>query len=551
MSRAVPFRQFVLKVHSRCDLACDHCYVYEHADQSWRGRPRELDPATAAQAGRRIAQHAREHGLAQVGVVLHGGEPLLLGPGRMRETLRALCREAAPSTRPRPARTHQRRGVGRGVPRPVRRVRREGGRLAGRRAGRERPAPALSRRPQQLRPGRGRLSGGCAGPDTAASTAACCARSISPTTPWRSTADCSRRNCRGSTCCFRTRPGSTSRPGSRRRATRTGRRRGPGSTRAGSALYSTSGMRTAARCRSAPSSPYSPLTRAGRWAPRRWGSTPVDLLVIETDGALEQVDSLKTAYDGAAATGLDVWRHSLDEAAAVPGIAVRQHGIDGIGPVCRDCALVRICGGGLYPHRYRPGYGFANPSVYCADLKQLITHVVDVEAQRGRGRTTVVPIEPAGPRKASDAGLDDGRMDLTEAEFAGLASGFGSTSAARVLARNEAEIGRNLLALLAHEGPQGDRRFADSWDLLVAVAAQSPRDRRAPVRPSLSTGLGGQAASRSAGGARRRRGPAPSRGHRRRRRDARRARRCGYRIFPPRAPSARCRRRGRQRPEYL
>src|ERR1700683_5624618 len=34
-----PFRQFVLKICSRCDLACDHCYVYEYADQSWRGRP--------------------------------------------------------------------------------------------------------------------------------------------------------------------------------------------------------------------------------------------------------------------------------------------------------------------------------------------------------------------------------------------------------------------------------------------------------------------------------------------------------------------------------
>ena len=26
-SRSTPFRQFVLKVHSRCDLACDHCYI--------------------------------------------------------------------------------------------------------------------------------------------------------------------------------------------------------------------------------------------------------------------------------------------------------------------------------------------------------------------------------------------------------------------------------------------------------------------------------------------------------------------------------------------
>ena len=37
MSRPlVPLSQIVLKIHSRCDLACDHCYVYEAADQSWR-----------------------------------------------------------------------------------------------------------------------------------------------------------------------------------------------------------------------------------------------------------------------------------------------------------------------------------------------------------------------------------------------------------------------------------------------------------------------------------------------------------------------------------
>ena len=28
-----------LKVHSRCDLAYDHCYMYEAADQGWRLQP--------------------------------------------------------------------------------------------------------------------------------------------------------------------------------------------------------------------------------------------------------------------------------------------------------------------------------------------------------------------------------------------------------------------------------------------------------------------------------------------------------------------------------
>jgi uncharacterized protein len=28
--------EFIVKVHSRCDLSCDYCYMYEMADQSWR-----------------------------------------------------------------------------------------------------------------------------------------------------------------------------------------------------------------------------------------------------------------------------------------------------------------------------------------------------------------------------------------------------------------------------------------------------------------------------------------------------------------------------------
>src|SRR5215467_6205972 len=87
------FRQFVLKVHSKCDLACDHCYIYEHADQSWRGRPVELSAETAALIARRIAEHATEHRLSEVRVVLHGGEPLLLGVRRTREVLEILRRE--------------------------------------------------------------------------------------------------------------------------------------------------------------------------------------------------------------------------------------------------------------------------------------------------------------------------------------------------------------------------------------------------------------------------------------------------------------------------
>src|ERR1700677_2497558 len=75
----VPFRQFILKVNSRCNLSCSYCYVYEMADQAWQGMPKRMSNAIGAKAVQRIAEHAEKHNLDLVHVILHGGEPLLAG----------------------------------------------------------------------------------------------------------------------------------------------------------------------------------------------------------------------------------------------------------------------------------------------------------------------------------------------------------------------------------------------------------------------------------------------------------------------------------------
>src|SRR5215471_15084666 len=77
--RQVPVRQFLLKVSSRCNLACDYCYVYRHADQSWRHQPKVMSKEIVDLAVARIAEHALKHDLPLVVVILHGGEPLLAG----------------------------------------------------------------------------------------------------------------------------------------------------------------------------------------------------------------------------------------------------------------------------------------------------------------------------------------------------------------------------------------------------------------------------------------------------------------------------------------
>ena len=51
-----------------------------------------MSSATASVAARRIAEHAAAHEVPQVSVTLHGGEPLLLGPARLRSLLTELRR---------------------------------------------------------------------------------------------------------------------------------------------------------------------------------------------------------------------------------------------------------------------------------------------------------------------------------------------------------------------------------------------------------------------------------------------------------------------------
>ena len=116
------------------------------------------------------------------------------------------------------------------------------------------------------------------------------------------------------------------------------------------------------------------------------------MVVIETDGSIEQEDTLKVAYDGATATGLHVARDSLDAALLLPQIAARQIGVRALSAQCRVCPVRAVCGGGLYSHRYREGTGFLNPSVYCPDLLALISHIrdrvlADLHARRARKAT--------------------------------------------------------------------------------------------------------------------------------------------------------------------
>jgi uncharacterized protein len=105
------------------------------------------------------------------------------------------------------------------------------------------------------------------------------------------------------------------------------------------------------------------------------GLDPVDLVVVETNGEIEGVDSLKATFDGATSLGYDVFEHDFDSVARDLRVQQRQIGADELCQTCRDCPVVEICGGGYVPQRYRSDNGFDNPSVYCLDLEKLIRHI--------------------------------------------------------------------------------------------------------------------------------------------------------------------------------
>ncbi|MGW9022665.1 radical SAM/SPASM protein FxsBH, inactivated beta-hydroxylase extension form [Streptomyces sp. NPDC055722] len=376
MTTGPALQQLVLKVHSRCDLACDHCYVYEHADQSWSRRPKIISQETVEQVAHRLAMYAKEHELPTISVILHGGEPLLAGPARLRRVCEALSTALAPVTSL-DLRIHT-NGVQLGT-RHLEVFREFGVKvgisLDGDRAANDRHrvdrrgrssydrvlrAVELLRAPQNRHLFAGLLCTVDVENDPIAVHDALTRLDppridyLLPHSTWDS----------------------------------------PPPGRDGSPTPYADWLLAV----------YDRWEQQGRGVPVRifesvlstlgggpslteaLGLAPSDLAVVETDGTFEQADSLKTAYEGAAETGYDVFQHSFAELAEHPGVRARQLGIDGVSETCRTCPVVESCGGGLYAHRYSAVRGFDNPSVFCEDLRAFIEGV----AERVKKRMPVV-----------------------------------------------------------------------------------------------------------------------------------------------------------------
>ena len=105
------------------------------------------------------------------------------------------------------------------------------------------------------------------------------------------------------------------------------------------------------------------------------GLEEVTLVTVGVNGDYEQVDTMKSVFPGAHTTSLNVFDHTLDDLLTHQNVIARQSGISGLSDQCKQCEVVSICGGGYYPHRYSEENYFNNPSVYCAALMKIISHI--------------------------------------------------------------------------------------------------------------------------------------------------------------------------------
>lgn len=117
-----------------------------------------------------------------------------------------------------------------------------------------------------------------------------------------------------------------------------------------------------------------------------FGNGAVSYLIVETDGSYHYSDILKSSYEGASNLGLSVATSTFEEVMRSSAIQKYEAMLKLANKcsTCLRCSEVTLCGGGNIAHRYGLN-GFDNPSVYCRELLALI--------QLGRRLITCAQIE--------------------------------------------------------------------------------------------------------------------------------------------------------------
>ncbi len=370
----VPFSQYILKIHSRCNLSCTYCYVYEMADRGWPNLPKRMDPAIVRTVVERIGEHARVHDLLSVDVILHGGEPLLAGTEWLTGLARSL-HAAGPAQvnigvqtngtllRPRMLQTLKELGISVGVSL-------DGDAEA---TGRHRRYPSGRSSFDDVADGL-RLLGSADFREIYSGILCTVDVQNDPVATYEAL------------LAFRPPAVDLLLPHANWSCPPPGSGYADWLIAVFERWYTAPEQETRIRL----FSELIQLVLGNPGAVEGLGLGPSTLIVVDTDGSIKQLDSLSSTYEGAADTGLHVSTDAFDAALDHPTTVARQIGADALPGQCRSCPVLRVCGGGLYPHRYRSGAGFRHPSVYCDDLTRLIAHVTDRVFSDVAGLSTVL-----------------------------------------------------------------------------------------------------------------------------------------------------------------
>lgn len=357
----------LLKVASRCNLDCSYCYVYNMGDEAWRAMPKRMSPETADAVASGLGLLLRSQG-REFSVVLHGGEPLLLGTQRLGSLLSKLRADVGSGcgisiqtngvlitpaildicvkhhvtlsvSIDGPAEVHDRFRVDR-LGKPTHAAVEEGIRAL------------LSHAT-----GTGLFSGVLAvvDPETVPDAIYDYFKDLGVPS-----VDFLYRDGNHSALPF-------------------------GKASAASTEFGSWMSRILDRYVADPN-PFRirmlddmlKLALGGVGVKEGVGLTDYGILVIDTDGSVKKNDTLKSSPPG---DGFDeqwsVHQNALHEIAESPAFRNYHVAQRPTSTTCANCSLLRICGGGMLTHRFREASGYDNPTVFCADQTLLIGRIYE------------------------------------------------------------------------------------------------------------------------------------------------------------------------------
>lgn len=353
---------FLVKVASRCNLDCDYCYVYHHADQSWRDMPKLLSPENQSRFVQRLSDYARDKGLTRCAVVFHGGEPLLAGA----ENLASFARQIRAATTAKVDIGLQTNGLL--LDQAALDILEQAGIAVS--LSLDGPKQANDKH-RKSRRGRSSFDKVEAALELLKKRPKVFAGVIAVIDPTTSAAE-----------LFAFFDGHAPPKLDFLLPDAHHLRRPPGRDE-DAAIY-TRWLTEAFdlwldHYPHLPVRTFEALLDAISGLPSStdaFGFGDVSLISIETDGSFHDLDVLKITGNGATRLCGTLADTSIAEVSASEALSAHQSHLrrDGLCPECQSCGVVTVCGGGSLPHRFGEN-GFKNPTVYCTEMKALISHI--------------------------------------------------------------------------------------------------------------------------------------------------------------------------------